>query len=45
MAQIAADLGFGSAAYFSRFILHHTGKTPSDLRGAARERTPSRHVI
>lgn len=44
MAQIAAELGFGSAAYFSRFILHHTGKTPSDLRGAARARTVSRQV-
>jgi len=45
MAQIAAELGFGSAAYFSRFILHHTDKTPSDLRSAARTRTASRHVI
>lgn len=36
--QVAADLGFGSAAYFSRFILHHTGLSPSDLRarGGAR---------
>ncbi len=30
--QIANLLGFGSAAYFSRFILHHTGKNPSKLR-------------
>ncbi len=48
MAQIAADLGFGSAAYFSRFILHHTGKSPSDLRQAAleaRKRAPLRRVI
>ncbi len=30
--QIASLLGFRSAAYFSRFILHHTGKTPSKLR-------------
>ncbi|RXV61642.1 AraC family transcriptional regulator [Roseovarius sp. A46] len=41
MAQIAAELGFGSAAYFSRFILHHTGRTPSDLRSAARARIAS----
>jgi AraC family transcriptional activator of pobA len=45
MAQIAADLGFGSAAYFSRFILHQTGRTPSDLRTAARDRTPLRQAI
>lgn len=36
MSRIAAELGFGSAAYFSRFILHHTGQTPSDLRNLAR---------
>ena len=29
---IAAGLGFGSAAYFSRFIQHHTGRTPTALR-------------
>ena len=44
MAQIAADLGFGSAAYFSRFIVHHTGKTPSELRSAARARVATRQV-
>lgn len=33
--QVASDLGFSSAAYFSRFILRHTGKSPSDLRRAA----------
>lgn len=31
--RIAADLGFGSAAYFTRFMQHHTGRTPSALRG------------
>lgn len=36
--QVAAELGFNSAAYFSRFILRHTGKTPSDLRRAAPRR-------
>ena len=45
MARIAADLGFGSAAYFSRFILHHTGKTPSELRAAARSRPPMRTAL
>jgi len=39
--HIAAELGFGSAAYFSRFILNHTGKTPSDLRKSAPKPTPS----
>ncbi len=34
--HIAALLGFTSAAYFSRFILHHTGKSPSDLRKQSR---------
>lgn len=30
--RIAGYLGFGSAAYFTRFIQHHTGKPPSKLR-------------
>lgn len=30
--SIARHLGFGSAAYFTRFIQHHTGKSPSKLR-------------
>ncbi len=30
--NIAAQLGFNSAAYFSRFILQNTGHTPSALR-------------
>lgn len=33
--DIAARLGFGSAAYFTRFISQHTGKTPSSLRKQA----------
>lgn len=45
MAQIAAELGFGSAAYFSRFILHHTGRTPSDLRASARARPAVRQAV
>ncbi|KIC11240.1 AraC family transcriptional regulator [Leisingera sp. ANG-M1] len=37
--DIAAQLGFGSAAYFTRFISQHTGKTPSTLRKTARSRS------
>jgi len=33
--DIARHLGFGSAAYFSRFIQTHCGKPPGQLRGAA----------
>jgi AraC family transcriptional activator of pobA len=33
--RIAAILGFRSAAYFSRFVQHHTGQSPSMLRKAA----------
>ncbi|MEI4263078.1 AraC family transcriptional regulator [Roseovarius sp. D0-M9] len=35
--HVAAQLGFGSAAYFSRFILQHTGLSPSELRRRARK--------
>jgi AraC-type DNA-binding domain-containing proteins len=34
--DIARHLGFGSAAYFTRFMQQHTGQPPSKLRGAAR---------
>lgn len=34
--DISRHLGFGSPAYFSRFVLHHTGQTPSALRRTAR---------
>jgi len=30
--RIASVLGFRSAAYFSRFVLHHTGHSPTALR-------------
>ena len=30
--EIAETLGFGSAAYFSRFVVAHTGQTPRALR-------------
>jgi AraC family transcriptional activator of pobA len=33
--QIAARLGFRSAAYFTRFILRHTDQTPTALRKTA----------
>jgi AraC family transcriptional activator of pobA len=36
ITQIAAGLGFTSGAYFSRFVQHHTGQTPSALRKARR---------
>ncbi len=34
--RIAAMLGFRSAAYFSRFVVHHTGQTPTQLRKQAK---------
>jgi AraC family transcriptional activator of pobA len=45
VGQIAASLGFGSAAYFSRFILHHTGQSPSALRGKTAARGPMARAI
>lgn len=33
--DIARFLGFGSAAYFTRFMIQHTNSTPSKLRKAA----------
>ncbi len=38
ITQIAAELGFTSGAYFSRFVQHHTGASPSALRKAAKAR-------
>lgn len=38
--DIAEGLGFSSAAYFTRFIQHHTGRTPSALRQHNRADTP-----
>ncbi|WP_420002712.1 AraC family transcriptional regulator [Arenibacterium sp. LLYu02] len=37
MRDIAECLGFGSAAYFTRFITQHTGETPSALRKMAQK--------
>lgn len=36
--DIAQHLGFGSAAYFTRFIQNHTKQSPSSLRRAARQK-------
>ncbi|WP_420567285.1 helix-turn-helix domain-containing protein [Thalassovita sp.] len=36
LKQISEDLGFGSPAYFSRFIMQHLGKSPSSLRQQAK---------
>lgn len=35
--HVAAQLGFGSAAYFSRFIAQHTQVSPSELRKRSRK--------
>lgn len=40
--DIARHLGFGSAAYFTRFIQHHTGQTPTTLRKAGPKTQPNR---
>ena len=32
MAEIAAETGFNSAAYFTTFFKQHTQKTPSEYR-------------
>ncbi|MFC4215277.1 helix-turn-helix transcriptional regulator [Pseudophaeobacter arcticus] len=38
MRDIADQIGFGSPAYFTRFITQHTGQTPSTLRKSSRKR-------
>lgn len=35
VSEIAGRLGFSSPAYFSRFVHHHTGRSPTELRRAA----------
>ncbi|MGH1465317.1 MAG: helix-turn-helix domain-containing protein [Cognatishimia sp.] len=35
--KISESLGFGSAPYFTRFILQHCGATPSELRKKSRK--------
>ncbi|MEZ5675348.1 MAG: helix-turn-helix transcriptional regulator [Thalassovita sp.] len=32
LKEISEAIGFGSPAYFSRFVLQHTGQSPTDLR-------------
>ena len=39
--DVARYLGFGSAAYFTRFIQHHTGQSPSAVRKGAAKNIPS----
>ena len=39
--DVASHLGFGSAAYFTRFIQHHTQSSPIQLRRSARSRVQS----
>ena len=39
--RVAAMLGFRSAAYFSRFVLQHTGQSPTALRKAKAGATPA----
>ena len=42
--QVAASLGFASAAYFTRFMQQHTGLSPSALRAkSAAHAAPQRH--
>ena len=40
--DIARSLGFSSPAYFTRFVLNHTGRTPSDLRAEQMGVRPAR---
>ncbi|MGB5863044.1 MAG: AraC family transcriptional regulator [Sulfitobacter sp.] len=37
--NISQHLGFGSAAYFTRFMQQHTGQSPSQLRGKPAAKT------
>lgn len=39
--DVARHLGFGSAAYFTRFIQHHTKQTPTALRRSGTQDSPS----
>ncbi|MEP4988530.1 MAG: AraC family transcriptional regulator, partial [Paracoccaceae bacterium] len=43
--DVARFLGFGSAAYFTRFIQHHTGCSPSALRKATIKNVPSTQTV
>ena len=43
--RIAAMLGFRSAAYFSRFVLRHTGLTPTGLRKQATAPSPASNAL
>lgn len=39
--NIAQHLGFGSAAYFTRFIQNHVGRSPSQLRAPSKKKATS----
>lgn len=39
--DIAKSLGFTSAAYFTRFVQNHTGRSPTDLRAESRSARPA----
>lgn len=43
--NIAQHLGFGSAAYFTRFVQQHTGHSPSQLRAASSAETPKTKAV
>jgi AraC family transcriptional activator of pobA len=43
--NIAQHLGFGSAAYFTRFMQQHTGLSPSQLRAPAPATTPAHRTV
>ena len=43
--DVARYLGFGSAAYFTRFMQHHTGQSPSALRKGAAKSIPSAQPV
>ena len=43
--DVARHLGFGSAAYFTRFMQHHTGQSPSALRKGAAKSIPSAQPV
>lgn len=42
--DIARHLGFGSAAYFTRFVQQHTGQTPMALRRATASERATMHA-
>lgn len=43
--NIAQHLGFGSAAYFTRFMQQHAGRSPSQLRAPSKKKQPASQPI